>query len=110
MGLGQSKPQWNRDPRYPPDFQQYQHPPQPFIPGYPMPVGYPPMYPQGPQPGFIPPFYGQGAVLPPNQLHYFPEGRPRKHKTRRSTRENGFVGGFIQDQPSPLGILYVNTL
>ena len=105
MGLGQSR---HRDPRYPLEYQQqYQHPPQPFFPGYPgpMPFGYPqPMYPQGPQPGFIPPHYGQGAVLPPNQLHYFPEGRSRRHKTRRSTREDGFVGGFIQDQPSPPGI------
>ena len=103
MGLGQSRQyQWNREPRYPFDFQQYQHPTQPFIPGYTIPVGYPqPMY---PRPAFIPPLYGQGAVLPPNQLHYFPDGRPRRRKTRRSTREDGFVGGFIQDQPSPAGI------
>ena len=104
MGLGQSKQhRWTRDPRYPIDFQQHQHPPQPFIPGYTMPVGYPQptMYPQQ---GFIPPVYGQGAALPPSQLHYFPEGRPRRHKTRRSAREDLFVGGFVQDQPSPPGI------
>lgn len=102
MGLGQSRPRWNREPRYPLDYQQYQHPAQPFIPGYPMPVGYPqPMY---PQPGFIPPVYGQGGVLPPTQLHYFPEERPRKRRTRRSTRDDGFVGGFTRDQRSPPGI------
>lgn len=97
MGLGQSRQY--REPRYPHDYQQYQYPTQPFIPGYP---GYPqPMYPQQ---GFIPPIYGQGAVLPPNQLHYFPEERSRKRRTRRSARDDGFVGGFIQDQRSPPGI------
>ena len=104
MGLGQSRQYpWNREPRYPLDFQQYHHPTQPFIPGYPMPVGYPQPMPMYPQPGFIPPMYGQGAVLPPNQLHYFAEEKPRRRKTRRYAREDEFVGGFAQDQPSPLG-------
>ena len=104
MGLGQSKqPRWNREPRYPPNYQPYQQPPQPFIPGY-IPVNYAqPMY---PQPGFIPPMYGQGPVLPPQQLHYYSEERPRKRKTRRRTRADTRAGGFVppRDQPSPLGM------
>ena len=103
MGLGQSRQQrWNREPRYP-DFPQYQQPTQPFIPNY-IPVGYPQptMY---PQPGFIPPVYGQGAVLPPQQLHYFPGDTQRRRRSRRPTRPDTFVGGFVQDQPSPLGMV-----
>ncbi|KAF8806195.1 hypothetical protein BYT27DRAFT_7243009, partial [Phlegmacium glaucopus] len=105
MGLGQSKQyRFNREPRYPINFQPYQQP-QPFIPGY-IPVNYAqPMYPQQ---GFIPPMYGQGAVIQPQQpqqVHYYEEEeeRPKKRKTRRRTRADTNRGRFIppRDQPSP---------
>lgn len=105
MGLGQSKQyRWHREPRYL-DFPQYQQPTQPFIPGY-LPVGYPQpaMYPQH---GFIPPMYGQAAAVPPpQQLHYFPEETRRRRKSRRPARADTFVGGFIQEQPSPPGMCF----
>ena len=85
MGLGQSKPYqypWNPDPRFPPQFQQRSQ--QPFIPAY-VPAMYPQQRPVYPQPGFIPPVYGQGAVLPPQQLHYFPQESYRRRKSRRPT-------------------------